>query len=362
LKKIYFTVTNDLSFDQRMARICNSLANAGYSVCLIGRRKHGSIALEQKKYDQKRLRCLVNSGPLFYAEYNLRLFLYLLFKKMDALCAIDLDTILPVLLISRFKKVSRIYDAHELFCEMKEVVTRPATYLRWKRIEKFAVPKFMYAYTVSEPIAEEFFRMYGVRFELIRNVPLLEDAPAAEKNESYVLYQGAVNEGRSFETLIPAMKAVEVRLIVCGDGNFMEQARALTRVNSLEEKIIFKGMLSPAELKNYTRGATIGITLFENNGLSNYYSLANRFFDYIQAGIPQVCVDYPAYQQINGQFKVAILISDLSPESVAAALNKLIKDPDQYRALQSACLDARKIYNWQEEEKKLLAFYRQVFP
>jgi len=361
LKKIYFTVTNDLSFDQRMHRICNSLANAGYSVCLIGRRKPGSIALEQKKYEQRRLPCLFTRGPLYYAEYNLRVFFYLLFKKMDAICAIDLDTILPVLLISRIKNVRRVYDAHELFCEMKEVVTRPAIYRSWKSIEKYSVPKFIFAYTVSEPIAGEFFRMYGVRFELIRNVPLFEDAPPGQKKESYILYQGAVNEGRSFETLIPAMKAVNAPLIVCGDGNYMEQAVALARINSLEEKIIFKGMLSPNELKNYTLDARIGITLFENNGLSNYYSLANRFFDYVQAGVPQVCVDYPAYQQINSEFNVAILISDLSPGSISAALNKLLENPGQYLALHSACLKARKIYNWQEEEKKLLAFYRQVF-
>src|SRR5580700_3758250 len=125
-----------------MHRICNSLANAGYSVRLIGRRLPGSLALRQTKYEQKRLGCLVNKGPLFYAEFNLRLFFYLIFKKIDGLCAIDLDTILPVLLVSKIKRVPRVYDAHELFCEMKEVITRPSIYRRWKRIERFAVPKF----------------------------------------------------------------------------------------------------------------------------------------------------------------------------------------------------------------------------
>src|SRR5689334_10089007 len=99
-ERIYFTVTNDLTYDQRMHRICHSLAIAGYDVTLVGRRLKNSLPLEQKSFRQKRLRCFFNKGSWFYREYNIRLFLYLLFCKMDGICAIDLDTILPCLYIS----------------------------------------------------------------------------------------------------------------------------------------------------------------------------------------------------------------------------------------------------------------------
>ncbi|HEV7783351.1 MAG TPA: hypothetical protein VGO58_18880 [Chitinophagaceae bacterium] len=136
MKTIYFTVTNDLSYDQRMQRICTSLAENGYRVVLVGRKLTSSLPLEERKYEQKRIRCWFNKKKWFYAEYNIRLFFFLLFKKMDAICAIDLDTILPCLRISRLKKIPRIYDAHELFTEMKEVITRPGIQKTWMRIEK----------------------------------------------------------------------------------------------------------------------------------------------------------------------------------------------------------------------------------
>jgi glycosyltransferase involved in cell wall biosynthesis len=203
--------------------------------------------------------------------------------------------------------------------------------------------------------------MYGVKYELIRNVPLPENSFLPEKKEKYILYQGAVNEGRSFETLVPAMKNVDAKLIICGDGNFMQQAKKLVADNGLADKIIFKGMISPDELKNYTLNATIGITLFENTGISNYYSLANRFFDYIQAGVPQLCVDYPAYRAINKQYKIALLIADLSSQTIALSLNNLLQNDVLYKEMQNECLKARQVYNWQEEEKKLLSFYEKVF-
>jgi len=359
--KLYFTVTTDLTYDQRMIRICTSLAQNGYDVVLVGRKLSNSVPLTTEPFKQKKINCLFKKGKLFYAEYNLRLFFYLLFKKMDCICAIDLDTILPCYFISRIKKIHRVYDAHELFCEMKEIVTRPAIYKIWKNIEQFTAPKFIFGYTVNQPIANEFAKMYGIDYAVIRNIALLREVSSFLKKEKYILYQGAVNEGRSFETLIPAMKTVQCKLLICGDGNFMQQTIQLVKQHHLEDKVIFKGKVLPDELRTITEQAYIGITLFEDNGLSNYYSLANRFFDYIHAGIPQLCVDYPAYQEINDQQPVALLIKDISAENIAIQLNNLLNDDVLYDTLQQNCLKTREVYNWQQEEKKLLSFYHQLF-
>lgn len=280
---------------------------------------------------------------------------------MDGVCAIDLDTILPCLFISKIKSIPRVYDAHELFCEMKEISGRSFVYRFWKMIEKFAVPKFKNGYTVSKPIANEFRKMYNVQYEVIRNLPLTDGAERIAAGERFILYQGAVNEGRSFESLVPAMKKVRSKLVVCGDGNFMEQAKKLTGENGLEQKIIFKGMVAPEDLKQYTKAAYIGVTLFENKGLSNYYSLANRFFDYINAMLPQLCVNYPAYKEINDEYKVAVLIDDLHADAIAKALNNLLEDDVLYHDLQNNCMKARKALNWQIEEQELIIFYNQLF-
>ncbi len=359
-KTIIFTVTTDLSYDQRMIRICTSLAAAGYGVLLVGRKTKASIPLANGPFKQKRINCFFEKGKLFYAEYNIRLFLYLLFKRMDCICAIDLDTILPVYFISQLKKTRRVYDAHELFCEMKEVVTRPGIYRMWKRIEKFTIPEFEHGYTVNRPIADEFKKMYGVHYEVIRNIALLKDIKPVEKTEKFIIYQGAVNEGRSFETLIPAFKNINCKLVICGDGNFMQQARQLVTDNGLTQKVIFKGRIKPDALNEITQQAYIGITLFENKGLSNYYSLGNRFFDYLHAGIPQLCVNYPVYKEINDPLPVAVLTDDLSAENIAAQLNNLLENEVLYKSLQQNCLSLRQTLNWQQEEIKLIHFYKNL--
>jgi glycosyltransferase involved in cell wall biosynthesis len=203
---------------------------------------------------------------------------------MDGICAIDLDSILPCYFISRLRRIPRLYDAHELFCEMQEVVTRPFVYKIWKAVERYTVPAFRHGYTVNQPIAAEFRRLYGVEYAVIRNLPVMEEpaaaavGPAAAVGRRVILYQGAVNEGRCFETLIPAMQQVDAQLLVCGEGNYLAKARELVTRYGLEKKIIFRGYVRPEELKAITRSAWCGVTLFDRRGLSNYYSLANRFY------------------------------------------------------------------------------------
>ncbi len=362
MKKLVFTVTNDLTFDQRMIRICTSLANNGWLVLLVGRKMTNSLPLKKMVFGQKRLTCFFSKGKLFYAEYNLRLFFYLLFKKMDLICAIDLDTIIPCLWVSTIRRKKRVYDAHELFCEMKEIVQRPSIYRIWKNIEKKTVPLFDFGYTVNDLIAGEFRKMYNRNYGVIMSAPVLRTLVIPEKKEKYIFYQGAVNEGRSFETLIPAMREVKARLIIAGDGNLMKQTKQLVKENGLESKISFIGKIEPDDLLRYTLGAYIGLTLFENKGLSNYFSLANRFFDYFHSGVPQLCVDYPVYRELNKTRPVAVLTGDLSSKNIAHQLNFLLENDVLYKELQQNCIYQREILNWQTEEKKLLAFYDSILP
>ena len=361
LKRIYFTVTNDLVYDQRMKRICTSLAANNFNVTLVGRKLRHSLAIESQNYKQQRIRCFFNKGKLFYAEFNIRLFFFLLFKKIDGICAIDLDTIVPCLAISKLKNIPRVYDAHELFTGLKEVVTRPMVKRLWTSVERFAVPRFKWGYTVSESIAEEFGRRYGVTYQTVRNIPVLKPLDNLSASEPFILYQGAVNEARGFENLVPAMKMINYKLVICGDGNFMTQLKALVTENEVQDKVELTGMLLPGELWKIAQKAAIGVAFPENIGINQYLALPNKFFDYLHAGLPQVNVDFPEYRKLNDQYHVAVLVNNIEPKTIADSINNLMADTVLLKELRQNCIEARQELNWQNEEKKLISFYQNIF-
>ncbi|UTW62992.1 glycosyltransferase [bacterium SCSIO 12741] len=360
MKKIALTVTTDLVYDQRMRRICTSLHEAGYEVTLIGRVKKSSPKLRKQPFKQVRLSCFFEKGKLFYIEYNLRLLLYLMIIRMDIICGIDLDTLVPAFMTARLRGKPLVYDAHEYFSEMEEVVNRPSIRKAWKSVERWIVPQVKYAYTVSKGYAELFRKEYGVEFEIVRNATVLRELKTVPKDEPYILYQGAVNYGRGLEPMIEAMHKIDCQLIVCGKGDIYEKLMHRVEEEHLEDKVSFKGYVEPDELVHYTLGATLGLTLFDAKGLSNKYSMANRFYDYMHSGVPQIAMNYPDYKMFNEEFEVATLVDDLQPFTLASAINHLLKDKKRYDRLHENTLEARKHYNWQQEEKRLLGVYESV--
>jgi glycosyltransferase involved in cell wall biosynthesis len=297
-----------------------------------------------------------------YLEFNLRLFFFLLFHSTDAICAIDLDTILPCYFTSALKGTIRVYDAHELFTEQKEIVTRPNIQKLWLKVERFAVPKFKNGYTVNQFIADEFRRRYGVKYEVVKNMPVLKPLPQElNKTNRFIIYQGAVNEGRSFETLIPAMKEVDSKLVICGNGNFFEQAKKLIKKHKVADKVEMRGYVAPDELAALTPTAHVAVTLFEKVGLNQYNSLSNRFFDYIMAAVPQVCVGYPEYEAINDKYGIAYVIYNTDASTIAVALNNLLSDDVLHERIRQNCIRAREELNWGTEEQILIKFYNRLF-
>lgn len=354
-------MANDISYDQRMHRICGSLAAAGYLVTLVGRKNTNSVQLISRNFVQKRIACLFNTGKLFYAEFNIRIFFYLFFKKADCLCAIDVDTMLPNFLVSKLKGTKRVYDAHEYFSQLNEVVSRPFIHKLWLWLEKKMVPRFKNGYTVCQSLANEFRKNFNADYEVIRNVPVLNELPTVNKQNEILLYQGAVNQGRGLDKLVAAMKNVDAILWVCGDGNFMTEMKEAVSENKVSDKVIFWGMMDPVELKKKSAAAYIAINPFERTGLNQYLSLSNKFFDYIHSALPQVTMNYPEYNAVNKELEIAVLIDDLNPESISKAVNNLFANTDLYEQLRNNCMIARENHNWQKEEKKLIAFYEKLF-
>jgi glycosyltransferase involved in cell wall biosynthesis len=360
MKKIIFTVSNDLNTDQRMQRICSTLCDEGFDVLIIGRKKKSSNALLPQPFRQKRLSLFFEKGKLFYIELQCRLFIYLLFQKFDVVCGIDLDTIMPCYMVSKIRGKKCVYDAHELFSEVPELTRRPAIRKLWLYLERFICTKTsIVKYTVSQSVADEFKSRYNADFKVVRNFPIQKNIHA-NSTEHKILYRGAVNEGRGLEALIQAMVDIPAQLIIAGGGDVLQQLKQLSNECDVSYKITFTGYLNPDELDKISQQASIGVNLLEQYSKNYYYSLANKFFDYVQLHLPQVCMNFPEYKRMNEQHEVALLVDSIDSKNIAYSLNRLLSDNTLYDKLRSGCLVASKEWIWCVEKKNLIDIYKQL--
>lgn len=365
-KKILISVTNDLSNDQRMLRISHSLQNAGYEITLLGREKNNSTALIATSFQQKRLRCIFQKGKAFYLEYNLRLLCFCLFSKFDIYYAVDLDSILPMCLVAKWKDKKLVYDAHEYFTEVPEVVNRPFVQKIWDKLGHYCIPKADLAFTVGDMLAKELAKHYGKDFKVVKNVPVLRKNSSSWPSfmpiapQKFFLYQGALNKGRGLEQLLEVMPKQKHPLLIAGEGDLSQQLRQKAKELNLEHKVYFLGMLNPEDLWQITQHAFIGFNLLENTGKSYYFSLANKFFDYIQASVPSINMDFPEYSKLNKEWQLAELITDLNNNKISFAIDILAEDPVHYAQLQENAKKAAAIFNWENEAKHLISLIHGI--
>ena len=215
---------------------------------------------------------------------------------------------------------------------------------------------------VSETYASAFGKKFNREFSVIRNVPeTIEITPEINNPapEKFLLYQGVLNEGRGIAEAINAIRHSPYQFTVAGSGDIEVELKEQVRENGQQDQVRFTGKVAPAALRVLTRQAWVGLNLLENKGLSYYYSLANKFFDYVHAGIPQISMDFPEYRHLNEIYEVAILIPDLSERSIRGALHKL-EDADLYERLHHNTVAAARLWHWDEEKKQLLKIISQL--
>ena len=414
-RRIIMAVTNDLLTDQRVDRSCRALKEAGYEVTLVGRRlRHAPVfdhpseegrclALEERPYRCVRMRLLFRRSAWFYAEYNLRLLLRLLVVKADAFYANDSDTLPACCRAARLRRKRLLFDAHELFPDVPELVGKPRVRKVWKWVERRCLPRVDAAFTVSQSVADEYRRRYGVAMTVVRNLPmgigdgewkmdnglphsdysqLTEDSAATESNSQFlirnsqlILYQGTVNVGRGVRELIDVMgRLPQCQLVVAGDGDLLEELRAYAARRPWAERIVFLGRVRPERLHLLTKEADLGVCLLEDLGESYRCALPNRVGDFAQAGVPMVATGFVEIRRVLEDYGIGTVTEPCPKvkegEAYSRYLGRLANTIEgtlqRWQAMPEAEREqrfarARKELCWENEKKGLLEKINAIF-
>ncbi|MEI6684042.1 MAG: glycosyltransferase [Bacteroidota bacterium] len=379
VKQAIVSVTNDLTTDQRVDRTCNTLVKAGYDVLLVGRRLRDSRTLAPRSYRMHRMRLLFDKGPLFYAEYNLILFFFLLTHPFDLLISNDLDTLPANFLANRIKHpfgrkktagfagkqpVSHIHDCHEYFRGVPELVGRKRVTRIWKWLEDRFFPKLPWVVAVNSSVAGLYSAEYGNMIEVIRNVPYRKplSGPYDKSKlnilpgQKVILYQGAVNVGRGLEEAILAMKYIETDavLVIAGVGDITVKLTRLTREAGLSEKVRFLGQVPFQELPGYTLMADLGLSIEKDVSINYHFCLPNKFLDYIQANVPVLVSPFPEMKAIVDDYRIGEYIENHDPAMLAARIDSMLGNREKLVSYKTNLLKAAEELCWENEEPKLL--------
>jgi glycosyltransferase involved in cell wall biosynthesis len=145
-----------------------------------------------------------------------------------------------------------------------------------------------------------------------------------------------------------------------GPSKYIDEFQEFALSNGVHLRVSFFGPVPVEEVTLYASTADLGIAPIENVCLSYYYSSPNKVFEYMSAGLPVVGSSFPELRKIIESYHLGRTFDPDDPEDIAKAINDVLSDSGRYEQMKRNAIEAAKIFNWENESKKLLAFYRSL--
>lgn len=350
--------------------MAQTVTDLGCEVTIIGRKLGSCCENDQVPFRTVRFRMIFHKGFLFYKFFNIRLFFYLLFHNYDILVANDLDTLLPNFLISRLKRKPLVYDSHEYFTGVPELVGRRFVKWVWKTIERTIFPHLKNVITVSDSIAGLYENEYGIRPLTVMNCSRsskdiegfsIEDIGIRSGDLLMILQGGGINIDKGGEELIEAMKTTEgASLIIAGSGDVLQKLKKGVTSADLSGKVKFFDKMPWKELMRFTKTADVGLCLEKDTNLNYRFCLPNKMFDYISAGIPVITGNLPEVAGIINKYNCGLIIPEITPEEISRAISILKNDSVLLNKLRQNAVNASGDLSWEVESEKVKRFYSKI--
>jgi len=383
--KVCMVVYNFFVDDNRVIKEAKTLVESGYEVTIFALHKRGLREKEEMHgFKVNRIYLTSEELPQYnifqilkYFEFGLRCYFRIRKKDISICHCHDLEAFPIGYLITKSKRCKLIYDSHELWSDPRYLpFSRPSypkiIFFIQKKLESFIMKRAKAVITVSDSIADFIARQNKIRRPyVIKNVPDLiknrktnkikEKIDIINDKRKIILYQGGIQRGRGLENLILSMRWVDnAVLVILGDGVIKEELKGLAIKHKVEKKVFFMDAVPPGEILSYTCSADIGIMPVENVSLSYYYCLPNKLFEYLMARLPVVISDFPEMAKIVKKYEVGEVFNPEEPQDISRAINSLLNNSDKYKRYKENTKKVIQVYNWENEEKKLLRIYKEV--
>lgn len=261
-----------------------------------------------------------------------------------------------------------LYDAHELETDAGQRGWQ-RRFDQWQ--ERLLIHRADAVVVVSDSIADWYAEKYGIRRPtVVRNIPSISgSAPAApnprlwrdrfgiDDDAVIFIYQGKLTRGRRIEQLLRvfARAGLGRHIVFMGFGDL----EPLVRKAAIEHANIHYAEAVPQEaVLSHTAGADVGIHGGENICLSYYYSLPNKFFEYLTAGLGVMVPDWPEVGRIVREHGAGWVVEGDDDDDWVRAVTSL--SWDDVRERKQKARQASGNFSWSTEAEKLLQAYQEA--
>lgn len=237
--------------------------------------------------------------------------------------------------------------------------------------ERTLLHRAAYVSTTSHVLAQALHARYGGRSpEVITNSFPLQPAPVRPAPPagpvSFFWFSQTLGPGRGLAEFIAGWQRMRqpAQLVLLGEAREDFKQSLLASVGeTARSRLVFRPLVSPADLPGVIAGHDVGLALEERAIPSRDLTITNKILQYLNAGLAVVASDTAGQREVLARAPAAgiLLPPGAGPETVAAALDDLAGDRAGLQARQLAARRlAEEIYSWEREAPRLIAGVERV--
>ncbi len=367
MKTICFVTIDPIEQRRRFVQSVRTAQEAGFAVQVV------SIAAESEQrwaFPLTRLNAIFNRGPFKFLIFNFRLAQWLLSHKCHTIYARGLWVLPAVWLVRLFKEQRVIYEAHEFFAGHELLLRRPLRRGLWLTVERLAIPKISHLLTVSEPLAELYRQRYPQlkRVSVVRNLPLRTSFPngkspsgKTDAQRFTMVFHGYFHKGRALRQIVQAMSRIKtnnIQLMLVGGGPLEAELRHMVEELHLGNRVEFRPFIPHDQLLPFLSNADLGLVLIQPDSPNRTYSLPNKFFELIGAGVPVLASTIPTLTSYVQKYDIGRCVNPDDPAEIAAAIEEIAQNKNQLSQWKAHCQTAAAELNWEQEAEILKEILR----
>lgn len=223
--------------------------------------------------------------------------------------------------------------------------------------------RWFFGIVAATPFITQRFRRITSKAININNYPWpaeLVPAQSVQPRVRQVCYVGNITRIRGLQPVVEALPRVPgVTFVLCGtfsEPGFQTELEALPGWSQVR----YLGKVDRAGAREVMAASTAGVVTFFPVR-SHLDAQPNKLFEYMSAELPVIASDFSLWRTIVTDTGAGLCVDPESPEAIAAAIGKLLDDPDGARTMGKAGREAvLRTYNWPTEAMKLVRFYEDL--
>jgi glycosyltransferase involved in cell wall biosynthesis len=371
---ICFTFLGDIQYDSRLYKCAKSLLEKGFRVSAVtigekGRQTSTDPSGERLDLPGINLKRVslpqVASGKRRFLSFYLKSFWPTLRTNANCYFASDLYSLPVAHLAAKLRHAKLAYDSREFYSSIAALHHRRGTQRFWSYVERKIIPRTDAVFTVNDSLAESISNRYSIeKPTTLLNCPPRQSVQKSDRLRTILsiphgvrilLYQGGLQSGRGIQIMLSAIKKVpSAILVLMGSGNLAGEILEIIKREKLDQKVFLLDAVPVTGLLSYTSSADVGLCLIENLGASYYYSLPNKLFEYVSAGVPVVASNFPEIASFVESNRVGLVVEPDKEDEVVRAIERLLTNAEEHEGIVKNCLEAANRYTWENESLKLV--------